>query len=101
MTRFEFRPFPEEPACSEPRAEHRLWRAVLARDRSFDGRFVYGARSTGLYCRLSCPGKRPRRADVLFYPQPADAERAGFRPCPRCEPRPSSDRPVVEVVDES
>jgi sigma-B regulation protein RsbU (phosphoserine phosphatase) len=88
MTRSELhRPFPPEPACSEPRADHQLWRAVLARDRSFDGRFVFAVRSTGIYCRPSCPAKRPRRDRTLFYPRPADAERAGFRACLRCEPK--------------
>jgi AraC family transcriptional regulator of adaptative response/methylated-DNA-[protein]-cysteine methyltransferase len=84
-------PFPSEPACVEPRIEDRLWRAVLARDASLDGSFVFAVRSTGLYCRPSCPAGRPRRNHTLFYPRPEDAERAGFRACPRCAPRFLSD----------
>src|SRR5881628_1125553 len=63
------------------------WRAVLARDRRGDGRFVYAVRSTGVYCRPSCPSRRPRREVVSFFDAPADAERAGFRACRRCAPR--------------
>src|SRR3989441_11562402 len=64
----------------------RRWRIVLARDRRFDGAFVYAVRSTGIYCRPSCPSRRPRRALVSFFPIPEAAERAGFRACRRCSP---------------
>jgi len=63
------------------------WRIVLARDRRYDGRFVYAVRSTGIYCRPSCPSRRPRRAQVAFFAAPADAEQAGFRACRRCHPK--------------
>ena len=63
-----------------------LWRRVLARDAAADGRFVYAVRTTGIYCRPSCPSRRPRFDSVEFYPAPAAAERAGFRPCKRCAP---------------
>ena len=63
------------------------WRAVEARDQRFDGAFVYAVQSTRVYCRPSCPSRRALRANVSFFAQPADAERAGFRPCLRCEPR--------------
>jgi AraC family transcriptional regulator of adaptative response/methylated-DNA-[protein]-cysteine methyltransferase len=59
---------------------------VLDRDTAADGRFVYAVASTGIYCRPSCPSRRPRRAQVSFYPTPADAEAAGFRACRRCAP---------------
>lgn len=72
-------------AVSDLSAERR-WRIVLARDRRYDGAFVYGVRSTGIYCRPSCPSRRPRRAQVDFFPVPELAERAGFRPCRRCRP---------------
>ena len=62
------------------------WRAVLARDRRFDGAFVYAVRSTGIYCRPSCASRKPRRAQVAFFPVPEAAERAGFRACRRCHP---------------
>ncbi len=62
------------------------WRIVLARDRRYDGRFVFAVRSTGIYCRPSCPSRRPRRSQVAFFTAPADAEEAGFRACRRCHP---------------
>src|SRR3989442_473612 len=64
----------------------RRWHIVLARDRRFDGAFVYAVRSTGIYCRPSCPSRRPRRELVTFFPIPEAAEQAGFRPCRRCSP---------------
>ncbi|MGH9739963.1 MAG: bifunctional DNA-binding transcriptional regulator/O6-methylguanine-DNA methyltransferase Ada [Candidatus Acidiferrales bacterium] len=67
--------------------DHRsLWQAVQARDRRADGAFVYAVESTGVYCRPSCPSRRPRAANVRFFPLPAAAEQAGFRPCRRCKP---------------
>jgi AraC family transcriptional regulator of adaptative response/methylated-DNA-[protein]-cysteine methyltransferase len=63
------------------------WHAVASRDRTSDGAFVYGVRSTGVYCRPSCPSRRPRRDRVLFFDRPGDAERAGYRPCRRCRPQ--------------
>lgn len=62
------------------------WRIVLAKQREFDGRFVVGVHSTGIYCRPSCPAKAPRRENVRFYATPAEAEAAGLRPCKRCRP---------------
>jgi AraC family transcriptional regulator of adaptative response/methylated-DNA-[protein]-cysteine methyltransferase len=62
----------------------KAWRAVLTRDRRADGAFVYAVRSTGIYCRPSCPSRRPARRNVRFYRDPAGAESEGFRPCRRC-----------------
>jgi AraC family transcriptional regulator of adaptative response/methylated-DNA-[protein]-cysteine methyltransferase len=67
--------------------ERRFWRAVAARDSRYDGAFVYAVRSTGIYCRPSCPSRRPQRGRVLFFAAPEAAEREGFRPCRRCHPR--------------
>jgi AraC family transcriptional regulator, regulatory protein of adaptative response / methylated-DNA-[protein]-cysteine methyltransferase len=64
----------------------RAWQQVLARDASADGQFVYAVKSTGVYCRPSCPSRRPERKNVSFFPTNALAEAAGFRPCLRCEP---------------
>src|SRR6266478_4342006 len=64
----------------------RRWRIVLERDRRYDGAFVYAVQSTGIYCRPSCPSRRPRRAQVAFFPVPEAAELAGFRACRRCRP---------------
>lgn len=62
------------------------WRAVLARDRAADGRFVYGVQTTRIYCRPTCPSRRPKREHARFFDLAEDAERAGFRPCLRCKP---------------
>src|SRR5437667_8666554 len=62
------------------------WTAVLARDRQADGRFVYAVTSTGVYCRPSCPSRKPRRDRVRFFDAPAAARDAGFRACKRCKP---------------
>jgi AraC family transcriptional regulator of adaptative response/methylated-DNA-[protein]-cysteine methyltransferase len=67
--------------------EESYWQAVLERDGGSDGAFVYGVRSTGIYCRPSCPSRRPGRAQVQFFEVPEAAEAAGFRPCLRCRPR--------------
>jgi AraC family transcriptional regulator, regulatory protein of adaptative response / methylated-DNA-[protein]-cysteine methyltransferase len=63
-----------------------MWQAVLNRDAARDGGFVYAVRSTGIYCRPSCPSRRPARRQVTFFSQPEAAEQAGFRPCKRCCP---------------
>ncbi|MEQ1573120.1 MAG: bifunctional DNA-binding transcriptional regulator/O6-methylguanine-DNA methyltransferase Ada, partial [Vicinamibacterales bacterium] len=67
--------------------EDARWQAVLSRDARADGRFVYGVRSTRIYCRPSCPSRRPRRESVLFFASPDSAEVAGFRECRRCRAR--------------
>ncbi len=64
----------------------RAWQQVLARDAAADGQFVYAVKSTGIFCRPSCPSRRPERKNVSFFPTPALAEAAGFRACLRCEP---------------
>ena len=62
------------------------WRIALAKDRRFDGAFVTGVHSTGIYCRPSCPARAPLRRNVRFYPTPKAAEAAGLRACKRCSP---------------
>jgi len=62
------------------------WAAVLERDRRFDGTLVYAVRTTGVYCRPSCPSRRPRRGNVTFYGTNAEAQEAGYRACKRCQP---------------
>jgi len=63
-----------------------VWHAILKRDASYDGKVVYAVRSTGIYCRPSCPSRKPRRANVLLFSLPEVAEQAGFRACRRCQP---------------
>jgi AraC family transcriptional regulator, regulatory protein of adaptative response / methylated-DNA-[protein]-cysteine methyltransferase len=62
------------------------WRIALAKDRRFDGCFVTGVLSTGIYCRPSCPARAPKRENVRFFARPEDAEAAGLRACLRCRP---------------
>jgi uncharacterized protein len=66
--------------------ETTAWAAVEAGDQRFDGQFVYAVRTTGVYCRPSCPSRLPLRSNVEFYIASDDAEAAGFRACRRCEP---------------
>jgi AraC family transcriptional regulator, regulatory protein of adaptative response / methylated-DNA-[protein]-cysteine methyltransferase len=76
------------------------WDAVAARDRSMDGVFFYAVLSTGVYCRPSCPSRRPLRENVVFFRARDAAERAGFRPCKRCKPDASGRRdPGSEIVE--
>lgn len=70
-----------------PISERDAWRAVERRDARADGEFVYAVSSTRVYCRPSCPSRRPARTNVSFFPDPAAAEHAGFRACKRCNPR--------------
>lgn len=78
------------------------WDAVAARDASMDGVFFYAVISTGVYCRPSCPSKRPRRENVVFFRAREAAQQAGFRPCKRCNPdligRPDPNAQIVEKV---
>lgn len=62
------------------------WTAFEARDRSFDGRFVVAVTTTAIYCKPSCPARRPRRQNVRFYPDGSAARDDGFRACLRCCP---------------
>ena len=62
------------------------WESVQKRDASRDGEFFFGVMTTGVYCRPSCPSRPPLRKNIQFYESPADAERAGLRPCLRCRP---------------
>ena len=63
------------------------WSAVQTRDKRADGNFFYAVRSTGIYCKPSCPSRRPRREQVAYFLLPAAAEQKGFRACKRCKPQ--------------
>jgi AraC family transcriptional regulator, regulatory protein of adaptative response / methylated-DNA-[protein]-cysteine methyltransferase len=67
--------------------QEQYWRAVQERTRGADGAFVYAVRTTHIYCRPSCPSRRPLRSNVEFFGLPEAAERAGYRACRRCHPR--------------
>src|SRR5512133_1381503 len=62
------------------------WLAIVTRDNRFDGIVYYGVRSTGIYCKPSCPSRRPRPDRVQLFFDRVEAERAGFRACRRCHP---------------
>jgi len=80
------------------RIEDSRWKAVRTRDAREDGRFVFGVRSTGIYCRPSCPAKKPGREQVVYFPDAGAAEHAGFRSCKRCRPREVAPHPHAELV---
>ncbi|MFZ5826375.1 MAG: bifunctional DNA-binding transcriptional regulator/O6-methylguanine-DNA methyltransferase Ada [Bacillota bacterium] len=82
-------------------ADEVRWQAVVQRDGRADGLFYYGVASTGIYCRPSCPSRRPRRENVRFFDSQEAAEQAGFRPCRRCRPEAlSTQQRVVAQVQE-
>lgn len=83
---------------TRPMDGDRRWKAVLSRNARWNGEFVYAVRSTGIYCRPSCPSRRPRRDQVVFFEVAELAERAGFRPCRRCRPHEVSTDPRLERV---
>jgi AraC family transcriptional regulator of adaptative response/methylated-DNA-[protein]-cysteine methyltransferase len=66
--------------------DEQAWQALIHRDESFAPGFVTAVRTTGIYCRVTCPARRPRRENVRFYRTPGEAARAGFRACKRCRP---------------
>jgi AraC family transcriptional regulator of adaptative response/methylated-DNA-[protein]-cysteine methyltransferase len=70
-----------------PQAVERFWQAMLHRDSRADGSFVFAVRSTNIYCRPSCPARRPLRRNTVFFRTAQDAETQGFRPCRRCRPK--------------
>ncbi len=77
----------------------RLWQAVQERDRDYDERFVYAVHSTGVYCRPTCPSRRPRPEQVRFFSGPEEARQAGYRSCHRCLPdQPSRRSQQAELV---
>jgi AraC family transcriptional regulator of adaptative response/methylated-DNA-[protein]-cysteine methyltransferase len=82
-------------------AENEAWSAVQTRDRRFDGRFVTGVLTTGIYCRPSCAARHPKRENVRFFADGAAARAAGLRPCKRCSPDDVSrdERAVLSAIE--
>jgi AraC family transcriptional regulator of adaptative response/methylated-DNA-[protein]-cysteine methyltransferase len=75
------------PQAQDSQADDAIrWEAVIARDKAFDGQFVYAVKTTGVFCRPSCGARLPLRENVGFYATPALAAESGFRPCKRCRP---------------
>lgn len=83
---------------AEPLNSRVMWRAVERRDAAYDGLFFLGVTSTGIYCRPSCPARRPLRANVRFFATAPAAEQAGHRPCLRCRPDEAPDDSRVALV---
>ena len=84
-------PLPNEPRSKFMASVSRLdpdtaWAAFMRRDRAWDGRVIGAVHTTGIYCKPSCPARRPKRENVTFYLSSAEAREAGFRPCRRCKP---------------
>src|SRR5579883_627199 len=75
------------PGTPSSTHEDPRWTAVTTRDAAADGHFVFAVRTTGVYCRPSCPSRQPRRENVVFYRVPEAAEAAGYRACKRCRPK--------------
>ena len=73
-------------ALARPSNDDARWAKFVARDKATDGAFYCAVTTTGVYCRPSCPARRPKRENVCFYKTCAEAEAAGFRPCKRCRP---------------
>jgi AraC family transcriptional regulator, regulatory protein of adaptative response / methylated-DNA-[protein]-cysteine methyltransferase len=86
-----------EPIEMPRNSQNDWWQAVQARDAREDGNFVFAVSSTGVYCRPSCPSRRPRREHVSFFRQPAEAERAGYRACLRCRPKSAGNSQAATV----
>jgi AraC family transcriptional regulator of adaptative response/methylated-DNA-[protein]-cysteine methyltransferase len=90
---------PTQPLAAVPSVfPGRQWQQVLERDASADGQFVYAVQSTKIYCRPSCPSRRPTRKNVRFFPTASLAEEAGFRACKRCQPDLAAPRPDPQAA---
>ena len=90
---------PEQMTQQMPEAINaRRWQAVVDRDRALDGAFVFGVSSTGIFCRPSCPAKRPRRENVSFFDNALEAEQSGYRACLRCRPKAVDGNPQSALV---
>jgi AraC family transcriptional regulator of adaptative response/methylated-DNA-[protein]-cysteine methyltransferase len=79
-------------------ARRKCLAAVALHDARMDGAFVYAVRSTGIYCRPSCPSRRPHTRQILFFVRPEAAEQAGFRACRRCHPRQERGSPQADLI---
>jgi AraC family transcriptional regulator of adaptative response/methylated-DNA-[protein]-cysteine methyltransferase len=92
----------EEVQASSQGNDTAYWQAVLSRDSSADGVFVYAVRSTRIYCRPSCPARKPKRENVRFFSSAQEAQQEGFRPCRRCIPQVSQleEAQQVEVIQQ-
>ncbi len=79
-------------------SDENRWNAVVGRDATHDGRFVFAVSTTGVYCRPSCAARRPRRENVQFFATPEQAERGGYRACLRCKPKSLSGNVQADAI---
>jgi AraC family transcriptional regulator of adaptative response/methylated-DNA-[protein]-cysteine methyltransferase len=89
---------PQTSAQMAVQSNARRWEAVAARDAAHDGAFVFAVSSTGIFCRPSCPAKRPRRENVSFFDDAQQAEQSGYRACLRCRPKAVDGNPQSALV---
>lgn len=77
------------------------WAAVITRDSAAEGTFVYAVKTTGVYCRPTCPSRLAKPENVAFYNSSAEAARDGFRPCKRCQPdqHPVATRQATKIAE--
>lgn len=66
--------------------EEAIWQAIISNDSSFDGKFYYGVRTTGIFCRPSCKSRNPKQEHVMIFKNAGEAAAQRFRPCKRCKP---------------
>lgn len=81
--------------------DHTKWQAVVTCDKSYDGLFLYGVITTGIFCRPSCRAKTPIRKNVVFFTSAEAARIAGFRPCKKCRPDMASFEPDQDVIEKA
>src|SRR3954466_5388695 len=79
-------------------ANNQRWQAVLARDAKQDGKFFYGVTTTGIFCRPTCPSRRPSEQNVVFFEDTQQAAHSGYRPCMRCRPLAADGDPTRALV---
>jgi AraC family transcriptional regulator, regulatory protein of adaptative response / methylated-DNA-[protein]-cysteine methyltransferase len=91
-------PKPAPTKTGKTMTDARRWQAVVGRDRAHDGAFVFAVSSTGVFCRPSCPSRRPRRENVSFFDHATAAEQAGYRACLRCRPKAADANPQSALV---
>ena len=71
---------------TEERISEEKWQAIISNDASYDGKFIYAVKTTGIFCRPSCKSKAPNKENVKLFENPEQARSAHFRPCKRCKP---------------
>ena len=87
--------FDQQQGSISAQAAAKYWQATLHRDARADGAFVFAVRSTHIYCRPSCPARRPLRRNAVFFHTAQEAENQGYRPCQRCRPK---ERPELSAL---